>query len=112
MVYLLVKEKGKRKYSLYCPDTYGSHSWGSTSQYSLIKKRKLWYVQYWSASNEMLFWTEEESKLNVVKETSDLDEIILYLAKNNKNEIEHIIKDARKIYNEYLDLCEHFNKNY
>ena len=32
--------------------------------------------------------------------------------KYNEKEIEHIYKDARKIYNKYLDLCEHFHKNY
>ena len=39
-------------------------------------------------------------------------EIIHYLAKYNEKEIEHIYKDARKIYNEYLDIAEYFHKNY
>ena len=32
--------------------------------------------------------------------------------KENYELMEHIYKDARKIYNEYLDLCEHFRDNY
>ena len=113
MRYLLVKEKNKKTYTLYCPDTYGVETWGSdSSQTGLKKKRKSWYIETWCCGGE---WSEDEiieTKLNVVKETADLDEIIHYLAKHNEKEIAHIYKDARKIYNEYLDLCEHFNNNY
>ncbi len=113
MRYLLVKEKNKKAYNLYCPDTYGVETWGSdSSQTGLKKKIKSWYIETWYYGGE---WSEDEiteTKLNVVKETADLDEIIHYLAKHNEKEIEHIYKDARKIYNEYLDLCEHFRDNY
>lgn len=113
MRYLLVKEKGKRIYNLYCPDTFGVESWGSSSsQTGLKKKRKFWYIETWYYGGEWLDDEIVETKLNVVKETADLDEIIHYLAKYNPKEIEHIYTDARKIYNEYLDLCEHFHKNY
>ena len=41
MRYLLVKEKNKKTYTLYCPDTYGIETWGSdSSQTGLKKKRK------------------------------------------------------------------------
>ena len=111
--YLLVKEKNKKAYTLYCPDTYGVESWGSSSsQTGLEKKRKAWYVKTWRYGGEWLDDETIETKLNVVKETADLDEIIHYLAKHNAKEIEHIYKDARKIYNEYLDLREHFRDNY
>ena len=113
MRYLLAKEKNKKAYTLYCPDTYGAESWGSSSsQTGLEKKRKAWYVKTWRYGGEWLDDETIETKLNVVKETADLDEIIHYLAKHNAKEIEHIYKDARKIYNEYLDLCEHFHDNY
>ena len=113
MRYLLVKEKNKKAYTLYCPDTYGVESWGSSSsQTGLEKKRKAWYVKTWRYGGEWLDDETIETKLNVVKETADLDEIIHYLAKHNAKEIEHIYKDARKIYNEYLDLREHFRDNY
>lgn len=107
MKYLLVKEKGKRKYKLYSNETFGMDTWGSTSQDSLIKKKKYWYVQHWSAGNDWIEDEEYEYKLNVVKETADLDEIIQYLAKYNEKEIEHIVRDAQKIYNDYLTftLC-------
>ena len=113
MRYLLVKEKNKKIYALYCPDTYGVETWGSgSSQTELKKKRKSWYIETWCYCGEWLDDEITETKLNVVKETTDLDEIIHYLVKHNTKEIEHIYKDARKIYNEYLDLCEHFRNNY
>ena len=109
MRYLLAKEKGKKIYTLYCPDTFGAKSWGSGySQTSLAKKRKSWYIETWYYGGEWLDDEIIETKLNVVKETADLDEIIRYLAMHNEKEIEHIYKDARKIYNEYLDLSEAF----
>ena len=111
MRYLLVKEKNKKTYTLYCPDTYGVDSWCSSSlQTSLKKKRKAWYIETWCYCGDWLDDEIIETKLNVVKETADLDEIINYLEKHNAKEIEHIYKDARKIYNEYLDLAEHFHK--
>ena len=113
MKYLLVKEKIKRKYTLYCPDTFGVETWGSGSyQTELKKKRKSWYVETWNYGGEWLEDEITETKLNVVRESSDLDDIIHYLAKYNEKEIEHIYKDARKLYNEYLDICESMYKNY
>ena len=104
MKFLLVRNK--KQYSLYCPDTYGSHSWGSTSQTSIVKKKKFWYVENWTAGNE---WVEDEKweyKLNVVLETSDFDEIIRYVLKYNEKEIEHLIKDAEEIYNDYFSFIK------
>ena len=106
MKYLLVKEKSKKQYSLYCPDTYGSHSWGSTSQTSIVKKRKSWYIESWIAGNDWIDDEKYEIKLNVVLETSDFDDIIRYVFQRNEKEIEHLLNDARKIYNEYLDFTE------
>ena len=115
MRYLLVKEKGKKQYSLYCPETYGSDTWGSSSfQTSIVKKRKSWYVECWLSGNEVVDDEEWQSKLNVVLETSDLDEIIRYVTQHNEKEIEYLLKCAREIYNEYLDfsewMCERNNK--
>ena len=111
--YLLVKEKNKKAYNLFCPDIYGAETWGSnSSQTGLKKKRKAWYIETWYYGGEWLDDETIETKLNVVKEAADLDEIIHYLAKHNAKEIKHIYKDTRKIYNEYLDLCKHFHDNY
>lgn len=112
MRYLLVKEKGKRKYNLYSNETFGMNTWGSSSQDSLVKKKKYWYVQHWSAGNEWIEDEEYEYKLNVVKETADLDEIISYLVAHNVKEIEPIIQSAKEIYNDYLNLMMWMTQRY
>ena len=104
MKYLLVKEKEKRKYTVYSTATFGIDTWGSNSQTYLIKKKKYWYIHHWTAGNDWIEDEEYEYKLNVVQETADLDDIIHYLAKYNQKEIKHIVEDAKKIYNDYLDL--------
>ena len=58
MRYLLVKEKNKKSYNLYCPDTYGVETWGSSSsQIGLKKKRKTWSIETWCYGGE---WSEDE----------------------------------------------------
>ena len=103
MKYLLVKERGN-DFKLYSPDTYGMETWGGLSQSSIIKKKKHWYVNHWTAGNDWIEDTNEDYKLNVILETSDLDEIIRYvIAHNNKRElIEYILVEAQDIYNKYL----------
>ena len=49
MTYLLIKEKGKKKYRLECPEIYGIKTWGNTCQTTLEKKRKYWYIKYWAS---------------------------------------------------------------
>ena len=72
--YLLVKVKNKKAYNLFCPDIYGAETWGSSSsQTRLKKKRKAWYIETWRYCGEQLDDETIETKLNVVKETADLD---------------------------------------
>lgn len=111
MKYLLVKEKGN-DFKLYSPDTYGMETWGGLSQSSIIKKKKHWYVNHWAAGNDWIEDDEYEYKLNVVKETTDVDEIIQYLAKYNEKELESIIREAQQIYKDYLNMQLWFLSNY
>jgi hypothetical protein len=104
MQYLLVKEKGQKKHILYSTATFGSDTWGSTSQVSLIKKKKYWYVNHWTAGNDWIEDSEYEYKLNVVKETADLDEIIQYLAKHSPKEIKTVIEAAKELYDDYISM--------
>ena len=97
MKYLLVKEKGKKQYSLYCPDVFGFETWGSSSyQVSLSKKRKCWYKEVWIAGNE---WVDDENyqyKLNVVLDTADFDEIIRCVTQRNEKELTIYLKMQEK----------------
>lgn len=104
MKYLVVKEKSG-KFVLYCPDTFGIETWGMTTQLSLEKKKKYWYIHHWSAGNE---WIEDENydeRLNVVLETTSLQEVLAYTIKETNNSraaIESLLIQAQKIQNEYI----------
>ena len=100
-MYLLVK--GENKFKLYCPDIFGVDSWGSRQQASLEKKRKYWYITYWSAGNEYIDDTEESIRLNVVLEATTLQQVLSYIIKatnNNQGIIESILVQAQEIQNE------------
>lgn len=103
MRYLLVKEANKFK--LYCPETFGLETWGSSSQTSLEKKRKYWYINHWTAGNEYIEDSTESSKLNVVLETSNLKEVLRYVisvTKNNRAAIESILVQAQNLYHDQV----------
>lgn len=112
MRYLLVKEKSG-KFVLYCPDIFGSETWGLTTQVSLEKKKKYWYIHHWIAGNE---WVEDENydvRINVVLETTDLQEVINYVIEatcSNQADINSILVQAQEIYDEYTAF-ENWAKN-
>ena len=59
MRYLLVKEKNKKTYTLYCPDIYVVETFVfSSSQTGLKKKRKTWYIETWWYCGE---WLDDET---------------------------------------------------
>lgn len=105
MVYLLIKEKGKKKYHLECPEIYGIETWGNTCQTTLEKKRKYWYIKYWSAGNDYIDGVNENLRVNVVLETTDLQEALNYVIKatgNNEAVVSSILAQAQEIYYEYV----------
>lgn len=105
MLYLLIKEKGKNKYYLECPEIYGVETWGSTHQTTLEKKRKYWYVEYWTAGNDYEDDVTESYRVNVVLETTDLQEVLNYVIKatgNDKAAVDSILEQAQEIYREYV----------
>ena len=100
-MYLLAKENNKFK--LYCPDLFGIESWGDRSQVSLEKKRKYWYITYWSAGNDYVDDVEESYRLDVVLEATDLQQVLNYIIKetnSNSAVIESILVQAQEIQNE------------
>jgi hypothetical protein len=101
IMYLLAKENNK--YTLYCPDIYGSESWGMTSQTSLEKKRKYWYITHWTAGNDYVDDITESYKLNVVLEAEELQTVLNYIITETGNDpevIESILVQAQEIYHE------------
>lgn len=105
MLYLLIKEKGKKKYHLECPEIYGAETWGTTHQTTLEKKRKYWYVEYWTAGNDYVDDVTESYRVNVVLETADLHEVLNYVIKatgNDKVVVNSILAQAQEIYSDYV----------
>ncbi len=103
MRYLLIKDSSKFK--LYCPETFGLATWGSTSQTSLEKKRKYWYISHWTAGNDYIEDSVETYRLNVVLETSDLRKVLKYVSKETKNNraaIESILVQAQNLYHDQV----------
>lgn len=104
MKYLLVKEKNN-KFTLYCPEIYGMNTWGESSQVSIEKKRKYWYIVHWTAGNDYIDDVIESYRLNVVLETPHLQQVISYITANvanNRPVIESILVQAQGIYYDYV----------
>ena len=92
MFLLLERHPGKR-FSIYCPEIYGCESWGSLDQHSIVKKRTHWYFTHWSYRGEYQDDINEETRINIVLETEDFEEILEYVKIRNKKELEHLIAD-------------------
>ena len=99
MRYLLVKN-GKEVH-LYSPDTYGMETWGTNDQDSITYKRKYWYISSWSAGNEWVDDREYDYKLNVVKSTTHVFEIMNYVEEKYPKSLESVTRELLKILEDY-----------
>lgn len=112
MLYLLVKES-TNKYTIYNPELFGNETWGMSSQISLEKKRKYWYIIHWVAGNDYIEDHIESKRLKVVLETSNLQKVLSYIIKetnNNQVVISSILKQAQALYYEQIEF-ENWAKN-
>ena len=107
MVWLLVRDK-RNSYSLYSPSTYGMETWGSTSQDSIERKSKYWYFYTWRAGGDWQDDYKESIKINVVCESTNIDDILYYLAIHSAKPevIKQILDTAKKEFEAYVE----FNK--
>jgi hypothetical protein len=74
-----------------------------TSQTSLEKKRKYWYITHWTAGNDYVDDITESYKLNVVLEAEELQTVLNYIITETGNDpevIESILVQAQEIYHE------------
>ena len=99
---LLLVKYSKYDYYLLSPDTYGMESWGTNSQTSLEKKRKYWYICDWRAGNSFVDDHESKFKINVVLETTDIDEILKYLTEHNSKCHNSVLYAFKEIVNYYV----------
>lgn len=95
LIHLLCKSgKNVRVYS---PTTYGCETWGSTSQDSIEKKRKYWYICSWTSGNEWFDDITFSYKLNVILETQDVKELLKYVKNNYPHCLESVKDDCENI---------------
>lgn len=95
LIYLLCKYR--KNVCVYSPTTYGCETWGSTSQDSIEKKRKYWYICSWTSGNE---WFEDityKDRLNVILETQDVKELFRYVKKNYPHCLDSVRYDCENI---------------
>lgn len=110
MILLLIEcfEKD-RTMALVSPETYGLETWGMSQQKGIGKKNNgKWYFEWWSSGNEWIEDTNEKFEINVLLETRDIDEVLSYVVTNSPSEVQAILSEAKKIYNEYIDFTSHF----
>jgi len=99
---LLLVRNSKSSYSLLSPNTYGTDTWGMSSQRSLIKKRKHWYTTCWFGGNDYIDDYYSEDRINVVLETKDIDEVLKYLQNKKAKCIFTILDEYVEIINDYI----------
>lgn len=107
-MFILAKSK-ENKFVVYCPSIYGSKTWGSNHHDSIVKKRKKWYFEDWIAGNQYIDGALMFSKINVVLETSDINEILKYVFKVNPQEIKHILFDIYCLIKEFILFSAFFD---
>lgn len=83
-MYLLVYERNQLL--AYNTLIYGSETWGTCRQCSIIRKRKCWYERTWYGGS--LSFPEDypdevyERRLNVVYSTNSVKDMVAYIKKN------------------------------
>ena len=94
-----------KKYELLDPTLYGSKTWGTGHQESIVRKRKYWYFEDWSASNYEGESSLYQSKINVAVETTDINDVLIYLHKKkvSKDIIRNVLDQYRKIVDTYIE---------
>lgn len=71
-------------------DWYGNETWGDRHQKSIVKKRKYWYLESWTAGNR--FFDDEVfyQKLDVVFESNTVQDLLDYVEEHYPNDFESI----------------------
>ena len=110
MIFLVV-DYGKSNIEVLSPDNYGMETWGMSTQKGLKQKEDSnWYTTYWSDGGQWLEDTYEEDKLNVLLETTDVDEVLTFILKQENlttEKLKEIIVQIREIFDDTIMWFEH-----
>lgn len=102
---LLVVEHEQGNIEVLSPENYGMETWGMSTQIGIDQKEDGWYTAYWSSGGEWLEDTYDENKLNVLLETTDVDEVLTFILKQENLTIEkmkELVKQIKEILNDTL----------
>lgn len=110
LLLLLIETYEKdRTMKLVSPNTYGMKTWGDcSSQRGIDNKNGKWYFEFWESGNECIEDYKEEVEINVFLQTTNLDDVLAYVLKHNPKELQDILLEAKKIFNDYIDFQSWF----
>jgi hypothetical protein len=107
---LLVVEHEQGNIEVLSPENYGMETWGMLTQIGIDQKEDGWYTTYWSSGGEWLEDTYEEFKLNVLLETTDVDEVLTFILKQENLTIEkmkELVEQIKDVFDATLWWFEH-----
>ena len=102
---LLVVEHEQGNIEVLSPENYGMETWGRSTQIGIDQKEDGWYTTFWSSGGEWLEDFYEEDKLNVLLETTDADEVLTFILKQENltvEKIKELIEQIKEILNDTL----------
>lgn len=109
MIFLVV-DHGEGNIEVLSPENYGMDTWGMSTQEGIKKKDDgCWYTTYWSDGGQWLEDTYEEDKLNVLLETTDVEEVLTFILKRENLTIEKmkkLVEQIKEIFNDSIMLFE------
>ena len=109
MLFLVVKHE-QGNIEVLSPENYGMKTWGMSTQIGIDQKEDGWYTPYWSSGGEWLEDTYEEYKLNVLLETTDVDEVLTFILKQENLTVEkmkELVEQIKEIFDDSLGWFEH-----
>lgn len=109
MIFLVVKHS-KGNIEVLSPENYGMDTWGMSTQEGIDKKDDGWYTTYWSDGGHWLEDTYEENKLNVLLETTDVEEVLTFILQQENLTVEkmkELVKQIKKIFNDSIMWFEY-----
>lgn len=110
MIFLVV-DHGEGNIEVLSPENYGMDTWGMSTQEGIKKKDDgCWYTTYWSDGGQWLEDTYEEDKLNVLLETTDVEEVLTFILQQENLTIEKmkkLVEQIKEIFNDSIMWFEH-----
>ena len=110
MIFLVV-DHGEGNIEVLSPENYGMDTWGMSTQEGIKKKDDgCWYTTYWSDGGQWLEDTYEEDKLNVLLETTDVEEVLTFILQQENltvKKMKELVEQIKEIFNDSIMWFEY-----